>query len=94
MSDTDIILLALGADTVLWLMLIVASKLAWALARRETARNNVVQAMLEKVRGGQEVSDADVAGLVEQTGAPAKIVLKVLNTIAGRRSTGWPPSQS
>jgi hypothetical protein len=58
------------------------------------ARNDVMQAVLEKVRTGQDVSDADVAELVEQTGAPVAVVFEVLDALAGRRSTWQPPSQS
>ena len=44
-----------------------------------------MQAVLEKVRAGQDVSDADVAELVEQTGAPVAVVFEVLDALAGRR---------
>lgn len=72
----------------------VATKAVQAQTAALTARNDVMQAVLEKVRAGQDVSDADIAELVEQTGAPIAVVFEVLDILAGRHITWQPPSQS
>jgi hypothetical protein len=106
MTVTIVVLLALGAGALLWCLRLIVQELVWSRARNTAdkelvnairaataalaIRRDVAQTVLEKTRAGQNVSDADVAELVETTGAPVAVVFEVLDALAGRPSGSSP----
>jgi len=103
---TTVVLIGLGAGALLWCLRLIVQELVWSRARNTSdkelvnaikaataalaIKRDVAQTVLEKTRAGQSVSDADVAELVETTGAPVAVVFEVLDAIAKRPNGSSP----